>query len=105
MFTGEWSGDVEITETIEVPAEIANEMIGVTGEKLAQLEALTHLSVNIEPGLDGEGCTLIVGPGFPPDVKVAIDNLNERVRTLKDKYYDSHQEAEDHPVPVENWQE
>jgi len=89
--TGEWSHDAVVTKSVEVPdiPSLRNFLRSTDGDlRIQKLMDSTGEPLQFEevPADAGTGqaatCCIVVGPGFPPDVKAAAGVVEEAVQEL-----------------------
>jgi len=80
-FTGEWSRSVESEAVVQIPPEVVEKIVG-TEDWESTWEEKTKVVLQIEHLVAGAPGRILIGPGFPPDVKAAERTLVEHVRDL-----------------------
>lgn len=81
-FAGEWSMEVEFEEMVEASDEVIERLRSESGWE-ARWCAETGITVQIvPPSADGTPGKVVVGPGFPPDVKKAKVVVEKALQAL-----------------------
>jgi len=87
IFTGEWAADADITEAMDIPAEVYSLMLERHGEDMLDMQEQINVPMRIElAASDNELGRLLIGPGLPPDVKLAIELVTNEMQTLLSEY-------------------
>ncbi|CAE8583354.1 unnamed protein product, partial [Polarella glacialis] len=83
LFYGEWSSRLQVTHTLDVPADV-EAILGP--QQLEQLRELTGMAVRLEPVPpdcpEGELAQLVVGPSAALEVKAAVETIVQNVSGL-----------------------
>eukprot|EP00929_Paragymnodinium_shiwhaense_P001623 TRINITY_DN101861_c0_g1_i1.p1 TRINITY_DN101861_c0_g1~~TRINITY_DN101861_c0_g1_i1.p1 ORF type:complete len:441 (-),score=109.34 TRINITY_DN101861_c0_g1_i1:62-1384(-) len=95
FWTGEWSQEVAITETLDIPCtqELATYLDSDTGDlRLRTLEERCAVAIQIDVPCEGQLAappastaviSIFLGPGHPPDIKKAIVMVNEEFEAIQ----------------------
>lgn len=81
-FTGEWSPTASAEAVVEVPLEVAEDVLSAE-DFSSQWEKRVNVPVQVERLVAGAPARIFLGPGFTPDVKAAEKLVSEHVHGLR----------------------
>lgn len=85
-FMGEWSRCVQAEAVVEIPPEVVEAVVAAE-DFVSQWEERTKVTLQIEYLVAGAPGRILIGPGFPPDVKAAERMLSDYVQNLQRKQH------------------